>query len=216
MPFVAVRETPVCGMAGVLKRGSDLVLATTALLLVAPLLVAIAERVKRSSPGPILFRQRRYGLDGHEITVYKFRTMTVSEDGADPAGDARRPARHAHRAFLRRTSFDELPQLLNVLGGSMSLVGPAARRRAQRAVPQARQRLHAAPQGAARNHGAGPGQRTRGETREHREDEPARRSTSSTSRLVARPRRPHPAEDCASRLERQERLLTALPAIVLA
>jgi putative colanic acid biosynthesis UDP-glucose lipid carrier transferase len=124
MPFVAVRETPFCGMAGVLKRASDLVLASAALLLVLPLSVAIAMLVSHSSPGPVLFRQRRYGLDGREFTVFKFRTMTVCEDE-----DVRQATRGDPRVtrigrFLRRTSLDELPQLLNVLGGSMSLVGP--------------------------------------------------------------------------------------------
>ena len=124
MPFFAIRETPFCGMAGVLKRASDLVLATAMLPLVLPLSAAIAVLVQRSSPGPVLFQQRRCGLDGREFTVYKFRTMTVGEDG-----DVRQATREDPRVtrvgrFLRRTSLDELPQLLNVLAGSMSLVGP--------------------------------------------------------------------------------------------
>ncbi len=124
MPLVAVRESPFRGMAGVLKRGSDIVLAAAALLLLAPLLAAIAIAVKRSSPGPVFFKQRRYGLDGREFLVYKFRTMTVCED--DPLMQATRFDLRVTRvgAFLRRTSLDELPQLLNVLEGSMSLVGP--------------------------------------------------------------------------------------------
>ena len=124
MPLVAVRESPFRGMAGLLKRGSDIVLAAAALLLVAPLLAAIAIAVKRSSPGPVLFKQRRYGLDGREFLVYKFRTMTVCED--DPLMQATRFDLRVTQvgAFLRRTSLDELPQLLNVLEGSMSLVGP--------------------------------------------------------------------------------------------
>ncbi len=124
MPLVAVRETPFCGMTGVLKRASDLLLATSALALIAPLMAAIALLVSRSSPGPVLFQQRRYGLDGREFVVYKFRTMTVCEDD-----DVRQATRGDDRVtrfghFLRRTSLDELPQLLNVLAGSMSLVGP--------------------------------------------------------------------------------------------
>jgi putative colanic acid biosynthesis UDP-glucose lipid carrier transferase len=124
MPFVAVRETPFCGMAGVLKRASDLVIAAAALPLVLPLTVAIAVLVARSSPGPVLFRQRRYGLDGREFTVYKFRTMTVCED--ETVHQATRGDLRVTRIgrFLRRTSLDELPQLLNVFAGSMSLVGP--------------------------------------------------------------------------------------------
>ncbi len=124
MPLVAIRETPFCGMAGVLKRVSDVVLATAAILLAAPFLGAIAILVKRSSPGPVLFRQRRYGLDGREFLVCKFRTMTVCED--DPLMQATRFDLRVTRvgAFLRHTSLDELPQLFNVLEGSMSLVGP--------------------------------------------------------------------------------------------
>ena len=124
MPLFAIRETPFCGMTGVLKRASDFVLATGALLLAAPAMAVIAILVRHSSPGPVLFRQRRYGLDGREFLVYKFRTMTVCED--DPLMQATRFDLRVTRvgAFLRRTSLDELPQLLNVLGGSMSLVGP--------------------------------------------------------------------------------------------
>ncbi len=124
MPLFAVRETPFCGMTGVLKRASDIVLAAAGLLLAVPLMTIIAIQVRRSSPGPVFFRQRRYGLDGREFMVYKFRTMTVCED--DPLMQATRFDLRVTRvgAFLRRTSLDELPQLLNVLEGSMSLVGP--------------------------------------------------------------------------------------------
>ena len=124
MPLVAVRETPFCGMAGVLKRASDLVLATAALLIGLPVMAGIAIMVRRSSPGPILFRQRRYGLDGREFTVFKFRTMTVCEDEEVLQATRGDPRVTGVGRFLRRTSLDELPQLLNVLAGSMSLVGP--------------------------------------------------------------------------------------------
>jgi putative colanic acid biosynthesis UDP-glucose lipid carrier transferase len=124
MPFVAVRETPFCGMAGVLKRASDLVIATAALPLLLPLSLAIAAAVRRSSPGPVLFRQRRYGLDGREFTVFKFRTMTVCEDDDIVQATRNDPRVTRVGRFLRRTSLDELPQLLNVFDGSMSLVGP--------------------------------------------------------------------------------------------
>jgi len=81
--------------------------------------------VKLSSPGPILFKQRRYGLDGRKIVVYKFRSMTVAEDG-DLVRQATRNDSRITRfgAFLRRTSLDELPQFINVLQGRMSVVGP--------------------------------------------------------------------------------------------
>jgi putative colanic acid biosysnthesis UDP-glucose lipid carrier transferase len=112
MPVVAVCETPFVGVNGLLKS-------------VSPLLLAAAIGVKFSSPGPVFFRQRRYGLDGRDITVWKFRSMRVAEDGAE----VRQATRHDSRvtpfgAFMRRTSIDELPQLFNVLQGRMSLVGP--------------------------------------------------------------------------------------------
>jgi putative colanic acid biosysnthesis UDP-glucose lipid carrier transferase len=86
----------------------------------------VAVGVKYSSPGPVIFRQRRYGLDGREIMVSKFRSMTVTEDGAAAYTQVtRNDARLTpFGAFIRRTSLDELPQLFNVLEGSMSLVGP--------------------------------------------------------------------------------------------
>ena len=124
MPLVAVRETPFCGMAGVMKRASDIVFSAAALLVIAPIMAAIAICVRQSSPGPILFRQRRYGLDGSEFIVYKFRTMTVCEDGVIHQATRDDSRVTPFGRFLRRTSLDELPQLINVLEGTMSLVGP--------------------------------------------------------------------------------------------
>ena len=125
IPVLAVCETPFCGMNGVVKRVSDIVLATLILILISPILAAIAIGVKLSSPGPALFRQRRYGLDGREIVVYKFRSMTVSEDGAVVKQATKNDARVTRfGAFLRKTSLDELPQFVNVLQGRMSIVGP--------------------------------------------------------------------------------------------
>jgi putative colanic acid biosynthesis UDP-glucose lipid carrier transferase len=125
VPVVAVCETPFSGAAGLIKRASDLALASLFLCLVSPLMLAIAIGVKRSSPGPVLFRQRRYGLDGKEIVVYKFRSMTVCEDGGDVQQATRSDPRVTRfGAFLRRTSMDELPQFINVLQGRMSIVGP--------------------------------------------------------------------------------------------
>jgi len=95
------------------------------LALISPLLLAIAIGVKRSSPGPVLFKQRRYGLDGRKIAVYKFRSMTVAEDGDLVRQATRNDSRiTGFGAFLRRTSLDELPQFINVLQGRMSVVGP--------------------------------------------------------------------------------------------
>jgi len=101
------------------------VLATTILALIAPLMAAIAIGVKLSSPGPIVFKQRRYGLDGREILVYKFRTMTVVEDGSEIRQAVRGDPRVTpFGAILRRFSLDELPQFVNVLQGRMSVIGP--------------------------------------------------------------------------------------------
>jgi putative colanic acid biosynthesis UDP-glucose lipid carrier transferase len=125
IPVIAVCETPFCGLNGVLKRASDIVLGTLILLLISPLLAAIALGVKLSSPGPILFRQRRYGLDGQEILVYKFRSMRVTEDGPVVKQATKDDPRVTpFGAFIRRTSLDELPQFINVLQGRMSIVGP--------------------------------------------------------------------------------------------
>ena len=125
LPVLAVCETPFYGINGLIKRTSDIVLASAILLLIAPVMAAIAIGVKWGSPGPIIFKQRRYGLDGREIVVYKFRTMTVLEDGSEIRqavnGDLRVTP---FGAFLRRYSLDELPQFINVLQGCMSVVGP--------------------------------------------------------------------------------------------
>jgi putative colanic acid biosynthesis UDP-glucose lipid carrier transferase len=125
IPVVAVCETPFYGVNGLVKRVSDIVLASIILVLIAPVLAAVAMGVKLSSPGPILFRQRRYGLDGREIVVYKFRSMTVTEDGPVVRQATKNDARVTpFGAFIRKTSLDELPQFINVLQGRMSIVGP--------------------------------------------------------------------------------------------
>lgn len=125
MPVVAMCETPFFGYRGVVKRLMDLGIASVALIMLAPLLLLVGLLVRLTSPGPALFKQRRYGLDGQEILVYKFRTMTVLEDGDSIRQATRDDARVTRLGrFLRRYSVDELPQLFNVLGGTMSLVGP--------------------------------------------------------------------------------------------
>jgi putative colanic acid biosynthesis UDP-glucose lipid carrier transferase len=125
LPVISVCETPFRGPAGVLKRLEDVVLALLILVLISPILVCIALAVKLTSPGPVIFRQRRYGLDGEEIVVYKFRSMRVVEDG-DRIEQARKNDSRVTPlgAFLRKTSMDELPQFVNVLQGRMSIVGP--------------------------------------------------------------------------------------------
>jgi putative colanic acid biosynthesis UDP-glucose lipid carrier transferase len=125
IPVVAMCETPFYGYRGVTKRLTDIVFSVAILLLTLPLFVLVGVAVKMSSPGPIIFKQRRYGLDGREIAVYKFRTMRVTEDG----GKIRQASKTDDRitrigGLLRRSSLDELPQLINVLQGRMSLVGP--------------------------------------------------------------------------------------------
>ncbi len=124
-PVISMCETPFYGFRGVVKRLTDTAFATLILIPALPVMLVCAILIKLTSPGSVLFKQRRNGLDGHEITVYKFRTMTVSEDGDDfvqaKKDDARiTPIGH----ILRRYSLDELPQLINVLQGRMSLVGP--------------------------------------------------------------------------------------------
>jgi putative colanic acid biosynthesis UDP-glucose lipid carrier transferase len=125
VPVVAMCETPLSGYRGVMKRLLDLVLTVVFLPLLLPLLAAIAIGVKVSSPGPVIFRQRRYGLDGQQIIIYKFRTMTQTDDGSVVVQATRDDQRVTpFGRWLRRLSLDELPQLFNVLQGSMSLVGP--------------------------------------------------------------------------------------------
>jgi putative colanic acid biosynthesis UDP-glucose lipid carrier transferase len=125
IPVIAMCETPLSGYRGVIKRLIDVTVSSVALLLLSPVMIGVALLVRLTSPGPIVFKQRRYGLDGHEFEVYKFRTMTVTEDGSVVTQASRNDRRFTPvGAFLRRTSLDELPQLINVLQGRMSLVGP--------------------------------------------------------------------------------------------
>jgi putative colanic acid biosysnthesis UDP-glucose lipid carrier transferase len=125
MPAFSICESPLHGMNGLWKRVFDVVFAMVALLLTLPVLLAVALAIKQSSPGPVLFRQRRYGLNGEEILVYKFRSMMICEDGPVVAQATRQDSRVTPLgAFLRRWSLDELPQIFNVLEGKMSFVGP--------------------------------------------------------------------------------------------
>ena len=125
VPVVGLLETPFTGVNELVKRLSDIVLASLLLLLVSPLMLLVAIGVKLSSPGPVVFRQRRNGLDGEEIVVYKFRSMRTLDNGP-VVQQARKndPRVTPFGAFIRRTSLDELPQLVNVLQGRMSIVGP--------------------------------------------------------------------------------------------
>lgn len=125
LPVVSVFETPISGIDGVLKRGFDLLVGIMALAVVSVPMAAIALAIKLTSPGPVFFRQKRYGLSGEQIGVWKFRSMRVCEDGAQVKQASRTDDRITPLGrILRKTSLDELPQLFNVLDGSMSLVGP--------------------------------------------------------------------------------------------
>jgi putative colanic acid biosysnthesis UDP-glucose lipid carrier transferase len=125
MPVVGLCETPFTGTNRLVKRLSDIVLSLLALVLLSPLLLLLAAGVKLSSPGPVIFRQRRNGLDGEEIVVWKFRSMYHADNGPDVRQASKDDPRITpFGAFMRRTSLDELPQFINVLQGRMSIVGP--------------------------------------------------------------------------------------------
>lgn len=125
MQMIELCETPFIGLDGILKNASDFIFAFLILVLLSPLMLCIALAVKITSPGTAIFKQRRYGLNGEEIIVYKFRSMTVGEDG-DHIEQAHKndPRITKIGAFLRSSSLDELPQFINVLQGRMSIVGP--------------------------------------------------------------------------------------------
>ena len=125
LPAVSVFENPFYGVDGMVKRVLDVVVGSLALVVAAVPMLVIAAAVKLTSPGPVFFRQKRYGLDGRPIDVWKFRSMRVCENGAEVKQATRGDARITPvGALLRKTSLDELPQLFNVLEGTMSLVGP--------------------------------------------------------------------------------------------
>jgi len=125
VPVVSMVESPFTGLDGAVKNIFDFVVALLILIFLLPVMLCIALAVKITSPGPVIFKQRRYGLNGEEIIVYKFRSMTVNEDGAEVKQAKKNDQRVTKvGAFLRRTSLDELPQFINVLQGRMSIVGP--------------------------------------------------------------------------------------------
>ena len=125
LPAISVFETPFFGVDGWLKHAEDIILGSIILLFVFIPMVVISIGVKLSSPGPVFFRQTRYGLRGEKINVWKFRTMNVCEDGSKIDQVTRSDPRvTGFGSFLRKTSLDELPQFFNVLQGTMSIVGP--------------------------------------------------------------------------------------------
>ena len=122
---LSVYDTPFQGASDVLKRFEDIVLSSLILMMISIPMLCIAAAVKLTSKGPVIFKQKRYGLDGKQITVYKFRSMTTQDNGAVVKQATKNDARLTKiGGFLRRTSLDELPQFINVLQGRMSIVGP--------------------------------------------------------------------------------------------
>jgi Undecaprenyl-phosphate glucose phosphotransferase len=122
---IEVQRAPLSSIELAMKRAVDLVLGGGLLVAFAPLLALVGLLIKADSPGPVIFRQRRKGFNGHQFTIFKFRTMSVLEDGDVVAQAQRNDARITRLGrLLRATSIDELPQLINVLQGQMSLVGP--------------------------------------------------------------------------------------------
>jgi putative colanic acid biosynthesis UDP-glucose lipid carrier transferase len=125
IPTLSVHDTPFYGFNTWSKRLQDIVISTLIILLISPVLVAVALGVKLTSPGPVIFKQKRYGLDGRKIQVWKFRSMSTMDNGTTVKQATKNDPRVTKfGAFIRRTSLDELPQFFNVLQGRMSIVGP--------------------------------------------------------------------------------------------
>ena len=135
LPLIGLREPRIRGLAWATKRLFDVIVASVVLVLAAPLIALITWAIRRDSPGPSLFRQQRVGENGRSFCMYKFRTMVSNADMRRPEVVLDEQGRQVYKrpddaritrvgSFLRRTSFDELPQLINVLKGEMSLVGP--------------------------------------------------------------------------------------------
>lgn len=125
MPVVSLFDSPFYGINGSIKRLEDVVIASLILVLILPVMLLIALSIRFTSSGPVLFKQRRYGLKGEIVEIWKFRSMTVTDDGDHIVQAHKNDARVTRfGAFLRRTSLDELPQFINVLQGHMSIVGP--------------------------------------------------------------------------------------------
>lgn len=126
IPMMDLSASPMTGHNSIIKACEDYIVAAAILLVVSPLMIAIAIAIKLTSPGPVLYKQRRHGWNGQQILVYKFRSMVVHRE---PDFQVTQAKKHDARvtplgAFLRKTSLDELPQFINVLQGRMSVVGP--------------------------------------------------------------------------------------------
>ena len=130
IPIVNLRESPIQGWNSVIKRGFDIGLSLLFLLICSPVMLLLAALIKLTSPGPVLYKQTRMGLDGHVFDMFKFRSMRVDAETKSGAVWAKKndPRRTKLGTFMRSTSLDELPQFFNVLAGDMSLVGPRPER----------------------------------------------------------------------------------------
>jgi putative colanic acid biosynthesis UDP-glucose lipid carrier transferase len=126
IPMLDLSTSPVTGLTRLAKSIEDKLLASVILLAISPLMLAISLAIKLTSPGPVLFKQKRLGWNGHVINVYKFRSMVVHQENLEQVTQARASDARVTRlgGLLRRTSLDELPQFFNVLQGRMSIVGP--------------------------------------------------------------------------------------------
>ncbi|MBF8641163.1 MULTISPECIES: undecaprenyl-phosphate glucose phosphotransferase [Pseudomonas] len=125
LPSISIFDTPMDGASLIVKRIEDIVLSLIILSIISIPMLVIAIGIKLSSPGPVFFRQKRYGMDGKPIEVWKFRSMKVMENGEKVTQATKNDSRITpFGSFLRRTSLDELPQFINVLRGEMSIVGP--------------------------------------------------------------------------------------------
>ncbi|WAT01004.1 undecaprenyl-phosphate glucose phosphotransferase [Rouxiella chamberiensis] len=125
VPVVSLFDTPMIGVNRLIKRLEDIIVSIIILTFISPILLFIAIAVKLTSPGPVIFKQQRYGIDGKGIAVWKFRSMVVMENGDSVVQATKGDARITKLgSFLRKTSLDELPQFINVLKGDMSIVGP--------------------------------------------------------------------------------------------
>jgi undecaprenyl-phosphate glucose phosphotransferase len=122
---LSIYDTPFYGVGSIIKRIEDVIIGSLILLLISLPMLIISLIVKLTSPGPVLFKQTRYGLSGQKVTVWKFRSMTVCENGNEIKQASKNDVRVTpFGSFMRKTSLDELPQFINVLQGTMSIVGP--------------------------------------------------------------------------------------------
>ncbi|MBE0153533.1 undecaprenyl-phosphate glucose phosphotransferase [Serratia sp. PL7] len=125
IPVISLFDSPMSGINMLMKRAEDIIVSLAILAFISPVLFLIAILVKLTSPGPVIFKQTRYGIDGKAIKVWKFRSMTVMENGDEVKQARKGDARLTPiGGLLRRTSLDELPQFINVILGDMSIVGP--------------------------------------------------------------------------------------------